>query len=78
MRPRRGDDGRMPRGLRRRDVIVKVGDEDLAGLSDFIKLYDRLIEQNLDKIFLTLKRNGATRFVVLPANRPEGGFLDEQ
>ena len=68
------DDG----GLRRRDVIVKVGDEDLAGLSDFIKLYDRLIEQNLDKIFLTLKRNGATRFVVLPANRPEGGFLDEQ
>ena len=52
-------------GLRRRDVVTKINDENILQLSDFIDLYNSLSNVDDMKILLTVKRGGSTRFVYL-------------
>ncbi len=62
------DDG----GLRRGDIIKSVDREPVANLGEFIAVYQRLTNAEAEKIFVTVNRSGATRFVVLNADDKEG------
>ncbi len=61
------DDG----GLRRRDIIVKVNNIKIDEFQNFILKFDDITAQNDEKVFLTINRSGATRFVVLPIGKNE-------
>ncbi len=52
-------------GLRRRDVISMVNGETVTALPDFVALYNRLKAAETESMLLTVKRGGATRFVVV-------------
>ncbi|NOY88805.1 MAG: PDZ domain-containing protein [FCB group bacterium] len=65
-------------GLRRADVIVKVNNDDLKNFSDFIDHYDKYSLANVDKVLLTIKRSGATRYVLLKVDNNKGDTLDEK
>ncbi|MDF1545624.1 MAG: trypsin-like peptidase domain-containing protein [bacterium] len=58
------DDG----GLRRGDIIKSVDRQQVANLGEFITVYQRLTGAETKKIFVTVDRSGATRFVVLNAD----------
>lgn len=62
------DDG----GLRRGDVIAKINNIEVNDLASFIIQFDDITENKDEKVFLTIKRNGATRFVVHPIDIDEG------
>jgi serine protease Do len=64
-------------GLRRDDVILQVNDYTVMGLEDFIQLYQRLDEAHEERIFLTVKRGGARRFVLLKTDTEQGEPGDE-
>ncbi len=64
-------------GLRRDDVVLQVNDQKVAGLSDFIQLYQQLDESDAERILLTVKRGGARRFVLLKTDDEQGEPTDE-
>ena len=64
-------------GLRRDDVVLQVNDYEVAGLSDFIRLYQQLDESDTERILLTVKRGGARRFVLLKTDDEQGEPTDE-
>lgn len=63
--------------LRRGDVITKVNDRQLAGLADFVSLYNDLISSKTEEILLTVKRGGAARFVFIKVDYQERAIVDE-
>ncbi len=65
-------------GLNRGDVILKVNNELIANLPEFISIYDKLTGQSDEKILFTIDRSGATRFVVINASNTEGDLLHDQ
>jgi len=65
-------------GLRRADVIVKVNNDDLKNFSDFIDHYDKYSLAKVDKVLLTIKRSGATRYVLLKIDNNKGDTLNEK
>lgn len=67
------DDG----GLRRGDIISRVNNEVILSLNEFIPLYNQLTEEKSEKIFIVVKRSGATRYVVLTVDDEEGKSEDE-
>jgi len=67
------DDG----GLRRGDIITQVNNEVVSSLSEFVPLYNRLVEEKAEKIFMVVNRFGATRFVVLTVDDEEGKSANE-
>jgi len=52
-------------GLRQGDVVRAINRETIDRLADFTARYQRLLDQKSEKVLLTVKRNGATRLVVL-------------
>lgn len=69
-----GDSG----GLRRGDVITMVNNINLINLNDFIANYNNLANSVIDRIMLIVRRNGATRFVLLDIDNIKGDDLYEQ
>ena len=65
-------------GLRRADVILKVNGNDIAGLVDFIGQYNEQVQLEIDKVLLTVKRGGSTRFVLLNLDAREDKQTDEE
>jgi len=52
-------------GLNQGDVVRAINRETVDRLADFTGRYHALLEQKVEKVLLTVKRNGATRLVVL-------------
>ena len=67
------DDG----GLRRSDIIKSVDRKPIGSLVDFVAAYQKLVDDKIEKIFITIDRSGATRFVVLNAEESEGVESEE-
>ncbi len=59
-------------GLGRGDVIVRVNDRQIFGLSDYVELYNEMVVQDVEKVLLTVKRNKATRFVLINTEQRTG------
>ncbi len=62
------DDG----GLRRGDVISKINNIEINDLAGFVIRFESITENKDENVFLTIKRNGATRFVVHPIDKDGG------
>lgn len=62
------DDG----GLRRGDIIRSINQTTLDDLSEFAIRYRELVENETDKVLLTVHRGGGTRLVVLTVSHKEG------
>jgi len=58
-------------GLRRGDVILDINRNHLSGLGDFVTQYNELTISGMEKILLTVKRGGSTRFVFLKIDHEE-------
>jgi serine protease Do len=58
-------------GLRGGSVIATVNDEPISNLGEFISRYQELIEQDKDRILLTVRRGNATRYVLLKLDQGE-------
>ncbi len=56
---------RSGRSLLRGDIISKINNNQIINLTDFTEIYNNLAQGNQDKILLTIKRSGSTRFVVI-------------
>ncbi|MEW6413272.1 MAG: trypsin-like peptidase domain-containing protein [Candidatus Zixiibacteriota bacterium] len=65
-------------GLRRGDVIEKVDKNEISNLADFISIYNDLTNLQVDKVLLTVKRGGATRFVLIKVDYKSGVLGNEQ
>ena len=52
-------------GLSRGDVLKSVNRLVLVGLPDLIETYDRLVEEESDKLLLSVNRSGAIRLIVI-------------
>ncbi len=52
-------------GLGRSDVLKSVNRESVSGLTDLIKLYDRLADEKPEKLLLSVNRQGAIRLIVI-------------
>jgi serine protease Do len=52
-------------GLRQGDVVRAINREPVDRLADFTARYQALLDEKSEKVLLTVKRNGATRLVVL-------------
>lgn len=64
-------------GLGRGDVIKRVNDQQIFGLSDYIELYEKLVSLEAKKILLTVQRNKATRYVLINTEDKSGVNDDE-
>ena len=64
-------------GLRQEDVVRAINRQTVDRLADFTDRYHRLLDQKVDRVMLTVKRNGATRFVVLNIEAGEAGETHE-
>ncbi len=64
-------------GLRRNDVIVKINETRVNGLTDFVRLYDQLSLDQSNRVLLVVKRGGALRFVIVKAEEESGEETDE-
>ena len=60
---------RSGRPLLRGDVISKINNDNIINLTDFTEIYNNLTQEGQDKILLTLKRSGSTRFVVIKSEK---------
>ncbi|MEA1980260.1 MAG: trypsin-like peptidase domain-containing protein [candidate division Zixibacteria bacterium] len=60
---------RNKRSLLRGDIISKINNNQILNLMDFTEIYNNLTQENQDKILLTIKRSGSTRFVVITSNK---------
>ena len=65
-------------GLFRSDVIKAVNKTEISGLSAFTKLYSQLTKEGIDKILLTIKRGGGTRFIVVTVDKDGEEELNEE
>jgi len=64
-------------GLRRNSVIRQVNDISVDRLSEFIEVYERSVEAEEDRVLLTVKEGGATRFVLVKVEKDEEGEDNE-
>ena len=65
-------------GLIRTDVIKAVNKTVISGLADFAELYKQLVSEGLEKVLLTVKRGGGTRFIVVKADIDGDEEQDEE
>lgn len=65
-------------GLRRGDVITKVGSQEIESLTDFVEIYNELTRMKADKVLLTIRRGGATRFVPIKIDYKLGEIFNEE
>jgi len=52
-------------GLRRADVIKAVNEEEITSFGDFYNKYNELVEENGEKVLLTVSRFGSTRYILI-------------
>jgi len=64
-------------GLRPGDVITMVNNQQLAGLADFVILYNQLTSSRANELLLTAKRGGSTRFIFLKIDHRDREPIDE-
>ncbi len=64
-------------GLRRGDVIARVDKLDVKSLADFIGTYNNMTAAGAEKALLTIRRNGATRFVPIKVDQKTGDVIHE-
>ncbi len=65
-------------GLRRGDVISKVDKDYVNNLSDFVSVYNNFTSLEVDKVLLTVKRGGSTRFVLVKVDYKNGVLSHEE
>ena len=58
-------------GLRRGQVITMINDEPVLGLTTFVEQYEVLSAGVEERLLLTVKRGGATRFVLIKTQQAE-------
>jgi len=64
-------------GLNQGDVVRAINRDTVDRLADFTVRYQTLVEQKVGKVLLTVKRNGATRLVVLNFENKETEPVNE-
>ena len=65
-------------GLFRGDVIKAVNKTEITGLTVFAELYDQLTAEGVEKVLLTIKRGGGTRFIVVTVDIDGEEELNEE
>lgn len=69
--------GNVVGGLRPGDVVVAVDRQPVSDLAEFVSLYQDMVAAEQDNTLLTVRRGGATRFVVITAAGKEKALLNE-
>ena len=64
-------------GLNRGDVVRAINRETVDRLADFTDRYQELVDRKVEKVLLTVRRNGATRLVVLNFEKKETGQIND-
>ena len=64
-------------GLNQGDVVRAINRETVNRLVDFTERYKALVDQKVEKVLLTVRRNGATRLIVLSFDKKETGQTNE-
>ncbi|MBU8934721.1 MAG: trypsin-like peptidase domain-containing protein [candidate division Zixibacteria bacterium] len=67
----------MTGSLRREDVVTDVNGTMVAGLTDFVTVYQSLEELTEGKILLTVRRNGSIRYAIIKINPSMKEQIDE-
>jgi serine protease Do len=65
-------------GLRRGDVVTMVDKVTVDDLAGFVVQYNNLAALPAEKVLLTVKRGGTTRFVLVKVDPRKGEFTDDQ
>lgn len=64
-------------GLRGGDVIKDVNQKAVTDLAEFVRVHRDLTAVDTDKVLLTVKRGGGTRYVLLKVDQMDKEILDE-
>jgi len=65
-------------GLVRSDVITAVNNSPLKDLPEFAGIYNQMMNENQEKVLLTLKRGKGVRYLVITAEKTKGVSTNEE